>query len=77
MGSRSAYGRQTSRPDQRRANRGTRKRLERITLRGNWSVEIWLYVIFVLFLLLVAIPWMVRHPPEHHHAAPNRIDLLK
>ena len=45
--------------------RGSRRRLNRITLRGNWSLELVLFVAWLLFVLLVLIPWMVRHPQEH------------
>jgi hypothetical protein len=45
--------------------RGSRRRLKRITLRGNWSIELLLFVAWVLFALLVLVPWLVRHPQEH------------
>ena len=50
--------------------RGSRRRVRRIGLRGNWSVELWIVVAVVLFALLVIVPWMVRHPPpdRHEHA---------
>jgi hypothetical protein len=37
----------------------------RITLRGNWSLEVLIFVAWLLFALLVLVPWLVRHPPEH------------
>lgn len=43
--------------------RGSRRRLERITLRDNWTVEMWLLVAWVAFLLFVVVPWMVRQSP--------------
>jgi hypothetical protein len=45
-----------------RAYRGSRRRLRRIRLRGTWSLEIVLFVIWVLFALFVLVPWIVRHP---------------
>jgi hypothetical protein len=45
--------------------RGSRRKLKRITLRGNWSLELLLFVAWLLFCLLVLVPWMVRHPQEH------------
>ena len=44
--------------------RGSRRRLKRITFRGNWSFELLLFVAWLLFCLLVLVPWMVRHPHE-------------
>ena len=57
-------------PDQRedgvarpaRAYRGSRRRVRRIRFRGNWSLEIVLFVIWLLFALFVLVPWIVRHP---------------
>jgi hypothetical protein len=45
--------------------RGSRRRLKRIAFRGNWSFELLLFVAWLLFCLLVLVPWLVRHPPEH------------
>ena len=53
---------------------GSRRRVRRIRLRGNWSVEVVLFLIWMIFVLTVLIPWMVRHPHddqhEHGHAGP-------
>jgi hypothetical protein len=35
-------------------DRGSRRRLRRITLRDNWSVELWLFVLGVLVMLFAA-----------------------
>ena len=40
--------------------RGSRRRLQQLRLRGNASLELWLLVFWVLFLLLVAVPWMIK-----------------
>jgi len=43
--------------------RGSRHRLKRIRLRGNFARELWLLVAWVAFLLFVVMPWMMRHTP--------------
>jgi hypothetical protein len=40
--------------------RGSARRLRRIALRGNWSLEIWLLVAWILFLLFVVVPWVMN-----------------
>ena len=54
---------------------GSRRRVQRIRFRGNWSVQMVLFVIWMFFVLTVLIPWMVRHPHndahEHGHAEPT------
>jgi hypothetical protein len=42
---------------------GSKKRVQRITLRGNWSHELWIVIVVLLFTLLVVVPWMIRHAP--------------
>ena len=41
--------------------RGSRRRLKRIKIRGNGSLEFWLFVGWGAFLVLVVLPWMMRH----------------
>jgi hypothetical protein len=41
--------------------RGSQRRLKHITMKGNSSLELWLLVVWVAFLLVVVLPWMVRH----------------
>jgi hypothetical protein len=41
--------------------RGSRRRIERIKWRGNGSLEIGFFVAWVVFLVLVVLPWMIRH----------------
>jgi hypothetical protein len=43
-------------------NRGSQKRLNRIRLRGNWSLELWIFVAIMAFMLIVGMPWLIRHP---------------
>jgi hypothetical protein len=53
---------------------GARRRVRRIPFRSNWSIAMALFVIWMVFVLTVLIPWMVRHPHddqhEHGHAGP-------
>jgi hypothetical protein len=62
-----SHGPHDCRPGAERVYRGSRKRLRRITMRGNWSREMWLAVIFLLILLFVVVPWLVTHPIIHRH----------
>jgi len=45
--------------------RGSRARLKRITLRGNWSPHMWAFIIIVLIVLFVLIPAIINHPHPH------------
>jgi hypothetical protein len=47
-------------PRKAKIYRGSRRRLKQIRLRGNDSAELWLFVGWVVFLLLVVLPWMIR-----------------
>jgi hypothetical protein len=47
-------------PRRAKTYRGSRRRLRNIRLRGNASAEVWLFVGWVAFLLLVVVPWMIR-----------------
>jgi hypothetical protein len=40
--------------------RGSRRRFRQLRLRGNASAELWLFVGWVAFLLLIVVPWMIR-----------------
>jgi len=63
----SATGPQAPGPRPGKVYRGSRKRLRRIRLRDNWSVELWIFLAVMLFTLFVVVPWIVRHPPSDHH----------
>src|SRR6266550_4621019 len=41
--------------------RGSRRRVKRLKSRGNFSFEMWVLAAWVIFLLLVVLPWMIRH----------------
>jgi hypothetical protein len=47
-----------------RTNRGSKRRLQRIAFRGNWSIEVCIVIGIVLVTLFVVVPWLVRHPPN-------------
>jgi len=47
--------------------RGSRKRIARITWRGNSSPEFWMFLILLVVLLVVVVPWMMKHSEEWHH----------
>jgi hypothetical protein len=49
------------------ADRGSKKRLRRIRLRGSWSPEFWFFVILMLLMFFVVVPWVMNHPVAHHH----------
>jgi hypothetical protein len=57
--------------------RGSRRKVRRITLRGNWSIELLLFVAWLLFCLLVLVPWMVRHPPQDRVPQPAESESIK
>ena len=44
--------------------RGSRKRL-RITLRGNWSIALWIWLVFMALVIFLLLPWLIMHPPDH------------
>jgi hypothetical protein len=47
--------------------RGSRKRLLRLKWYKHTSIEFWLFVAFVLFLVFVGVPWMINHPEAGRH----------
>jgi hypothetical protein len=52
-------------PHSAKVYRGSKKRLQRVRMRGNGSVALWVFVAVVLFSLFIALPWMIlTHPPE-------------
>jgi hypothetical protein len=46
--------------------RGSRARLRRIKLRGNWSSHIVAFIVVMLIVLFVLIPAIINHPHPHH-----------
>lgn len=46
--------------------RGSRARLKRITLRGNWSPHVLVFLIVMLIVLFVLIPAIINHPHPHY-----------
>lgn len=47
--------------------RGSRKRARRIKWLENTSVEFWIFVVVMLVMLFVGVPWLIQHPPTDHH----------
>ncbi len=41
--------------------RSSSKRIRRISLRRNWSNEMWLFILAMLLALAVVVPWMIGH----------------
>lgn len=46
---------------------GSRKRVRQIKWRDSTPLGFWMFVILMLLLLLVGIPWLIQHPAEEHH----------
>jgi hypothetical protein len=41
--------------------RGSHKRVRRIKMRDSGSWELWVLIGWLAFLVLVVLPWMIRH----------------
>jgi hypothetical protein len=54
-----AYVKGANRPP--RVYRGSRRRVRKLTLRGNWSAGPWVLLAILVFVLLVVIPWISRN----------------
>ena len=54
----------SSAPRPPKTYRASRKRVQRITLRGNWSVEVWILIGIIVVALFVLVPWLIKHPPN-------------
>ena len=54
--------------------RGSKRRVRKIRMQGNWSLGLWVLVMVVLLALFVGVPWLMRHPPpaESPHATQRR-----
>jgi hypothetical protein len=48
----------------RGSGRGSRRRLRKIRLRDNWSPGAIVFLIMLLLIFTVLIPWLIRHPPD-------------
>jgi len=68
--------RELGRARSRRSGGQSRRNIEKIRFRGNWSrAAIW-FLISMLFILTVVIPWLVRHPPTEPET-PRREPTLR
>jgi hypothetical protein len=47
-------------------NKGSRKRLLRITLRGNGSVGLWVAALTVILAFILLLPLAVEHAARHY-----------
>jgi hypothetical protein len=56
--------RELGRAKNRRSGGQSRRNIEKIRFRGNWSREAIWFLISMLFILTVVIPWLVCHPPN-------------
>jgi hypothetical protein len=51
------------RPGAGKVYRGSHRRLRRIKWQDNTSTELWLFVVLILIMVFVGIPWLITHPP--------------
>jgi hypothetical protein len=42
--------------------RGSRRRVRRIRARHNWSIELVIFIVWMVFVLTVVVPWIASHP---------------
>jgi hypothetical protein len=47
---------------------GSRRRLQNVRLRGNWSPEAIVFLVSMLFILTVVVPWLVQLSPDDLYA---------
>jgi hypothetical protein len=64
-------GPHSRKPGSARIYRGSKKRVARIRMRDNMSVGMWCFVVFMVLLILVGVPWMVTHHADFHRPPPN------
>jgi hypothetical protein len=43
---------------------GSRRRLKYVRFRGNWSPEAIVFLVSMLLILTVVVPWLVRLSPD-------------
>jgi hypothetical protein len=51
--------------------RGSRHRIRRLKWHEHTSIEFWVVVAFILFVLFFGIPWLIKHPIDLHHRKPS------
>jgi hypothetical protein len=71
----SGEGPHAGRPGVGKVYRGSRKRVRRIKWWENTSVELWIFVVLMLFMLFVGIAWMIGHPPADHDHQRSELNL--
>ena len=55
-----------SRPHGAKMYRGSKKRVARIKWRGNSSPEFWAFLLLIVVLLTIVVPWMMKHSEDSH-----------
>ena len=60
------HGPHTARPKGEKVFRGSKKCVARIKWRGNTSPGFWVFLILLVVLLTVVVPWMMKHSEEWH-----------
>ena len=53
-------------PSRIQVNKGSRSRMRRITLRGNWSVELWVAAVTLILAFALLLPLAVEHAARHY-----------
>jgi hypothetical protein len=41
-------------------------------MRGNWSAELVIFIVLMVFALFVGLPWLIQHLPPDHHELKDR-----
>jgi hypothetical protein len=67
MARRNQSGSVSAKSGSARVYRGSHKRLQRITLRGNWSVEVLVAALSILLTLLILIPTLIHRAADLQH----------
>ena len=74
MASRSA-GPHTARAGVSRGYRGSRKRLSRISMREHTSPSAWLFLILMLAILSVILPWLIHQALDQDGPQPRGVHI--
>ncbi len=48
-------------------DRGSRKRVQKIRWRRNMSVEFWIFIVGILMIVFLLVPWLMTRPAPPHH----------
>jgi hypothetical protein len=64
-----AYPRRSGTFRAARYDRGSKQRLGRIRMRSHSSLAFWIFVIGILIILFIAVPWFATQSPRPQHHA--------